>query len=63
MLFLQIKTFLILTRFLLAFTFAYCASAQYLSVQPNDGDCALMLSGGAKSSAFDHNLNLLRGSL
>lgn len=27
----------------------------------NDGDCALMLSGGGRSSAFDYNLNMFRG--
>lgn len=27
----------------------------------NDADCALVLSGGGRSSAFDYNLNVLRG--
>lgn len=28
----------------------------------NDADCALMLSGGGRSSAFDYNLNVFRGT-
>lgn len=42
-----------------------CARAQILPVSSagDDNDCALYLTGPGRSSAFDYNLNLLRGSL
>lgn len=52
-----------LTRALLAACVCACALALTpLSAAGDDNDCALYLSGPGRSSAFDYNLNLLRGN-
>lgn len=38
-------------------------NAQILSLEEHGSECALVLAGGARSSAFDHNINILRGSV
>ena len=37
--------------------------SQILSLDEHGSDCALILRGGARSSAFDYNINVLRGTL
>jgi len=46
-------------------TLAACSAVQYTPVAIDDSssECALLLEGPGRSSVFDHNLNVLRGSL
>ncbi|KAK6626836.1 hypothetical protein RUM44_009313 [Polyplax serrata] len=49
--------------FLLASLFN-CPSLQYQPIELHtDGECALLLDGPGRSSAFDYQFNALRGTL
>ncbi|KAJ9598255.1 hypothetical protein L9F63_011076, partial [Diploptera punctata] len=41
----------------------HVTSQQFSPVPNSDGDCALLLEGPGRTSAFDYNLNALRGTL